>query len=524
MLIIMMALIAAVALAVVCLRRDKISLLILALCSSFIIMLTGIVIYTAKIGGFSRSQQIALFLLPDIQQCLQYLPISLDIQGYLAAVGRCCFPCILLLIALNYSMSALVRRHFWSFRVLAFGAAVWLVYYYPTMFRFWVRGRWRLQQFMGNLSLAWIISCVLLAILLLVHEYQNIFIPYFKKNFRYILFSYVSMAFLYLIYGIHDPAQIYQFYGLEFLWIWRGSYTTGMMDSFTWAALGLCSVFFVILGSVNLLRYTRVTYNEDLDTVSLKSKIDQTRLGASVFVHSIKNQLLANRVLNKKLDQELSQPQPSLDKIRELAGELNGVNEAMVARMEELYRAIRTNSILLVPVPVKEVTEAAVDRFHQKYPDCFVRVDIRSDGMILADKEHLSEALYNLLCNGQEAILESGRKREGSLELIVQNQRLHTVLEICDNGKGISRTERFRIYEPFYTSKNTSYNWGMGLYYVRNIVKGHYGTLKVESHPGKGTHFYIMLPRYAAGGKRHGTAKGGRHYDWKDQASDSGRF
>ena len=64
MLIIMMALIAAVALAVVCLRRDKISLLILALCGSFIVMLTGIVIYTAKIGGFSRSQQVTLFLLP----------------------------------------------------------------------------------------------------------------------------------------------------------------------------------------------------------------------------------------------------------------------------------------------------------------------------------------------------------------------------------------------------------------------------------------------------------------------------
>ena len=520
MLIIMMALIAAVALAVVCLRRDKISLLILALCGSFIVMLTGIVIYTAKIGGFSRSQQITLFLLPKIQQYLQYLPISLDIQGYLAAVGRCCFPCILLLIALNYSMSPLVHRYFWSLRVLAFGAGVWLVYYYPPVFRFWVRGRWGLQQFMGNLSLIWIVVCVLLAMLLLVHEYRNIFIPYFKKNFRYILLSYVSMAFLYLIYVIHDPAQIYQFYGLEFLWIWRGSYTTGMMDSFTWAALGLCSVFFVILGSINLLRYTRVAYNEDLETVYLQSKIDQTRLGASVFVHSIKNQLLSNRVLNKKLDQELTRPEPSIDKIRELAGELNNMNETMVARMEELYRAIRTNSILLVPVSLREVADAAISRFHQKYPDCPVSVNIKNEGMILADKAHLSEALYNLLCNGQEAILESERKQQGDLRLVVQSQRLHTVLEICDNGRGISRANRFRIYEPFYTSKNTSYNWGMGLYYVRNIVKGHYGTLKVESRPGKGTHFYIMLPRYDGGSDRQ-TAKGGSKNGRKDQDSDS---
>ena len=90
MLIIMMALIGVVALIVVGLRRDKISLLILALCGSFIAMLAGIVIYTAKIGGFSRNQQILLFLLPNIQQYLQYLPITLDVQGYAAAVGRCC--------------------------------------------------------------------------------------------------------------------------------------------------------------------------------------------------------------------------------------------------------------------------------------------------------------------------------------------------------------------------------------------------------------------------------------------------
>ena len=72
MLIIMMALIGAVALIVVGLRRDKISLLILALCGSFIAMLAGIVIYTAKIGGsepadsfVSASEYSAVFAVPS---------------------------------------------------------------------------------------------------------------------------------------------------------------------------------------------------------------------------------------------------------------------------------------------------------------------------------------------------------------------------------------------------------------------------------------------------------------------------
>lgn len=508
MLIIMMALIGAVALIVVGLRRDKISLLILALCGSFITMLAGIVIYTAKIGGFSRNQQILLFLLPNIQQYLQYLPITLDVQGYAAAVGRCCFPCVLLLIALNYSMSTLVRRHIRKLRILAYFVVIWLVYYYPAVFRMGVRGRWKLQRFMGVMAMVWIMACLLLALCLLLHEYRSISIPYFKKNFRYILLSYISMAFLYIIYGLQDPAQIYQYYSLEFLWIWRGSYTAGIMYSISWAALILCSVFFVILGSVNLLRYTQITYHQDKEssprirsaenreTVSLQSRFDQTSLGASVFVHSMKNQLLANRILNKKLGQALKEESPDLEKIRGVAAQLNQLNESMVTRMEDLYRAIRTNSILLTPVSVREIAEAAMGRFHQKYPDRAAAVALCDEGLILADKEHLAEAVYNLLCNGQDAIAEAGRESVADLRLTIRRQRLYTVLEVHDNGKGISRTDRLKIYEPFYTSKNTSYNWGMGLYYVRNIVKSHYGTLRIESHPETGTSFFIMLPSY----------------------------
>ena len=44
-----------------------------------------------------------------------------------------------------------------------------------------------------------------------------------------------------------------------------------------------------------------------------------------------------------------------------------------------------------------------------------------------------------------------------------------------------------------------NHNWGMGLYYVRAIVKGHLGILRVESREGKGSSFYILLPKYING-------------------------
>ena len=84
------------------------------------------------------------------------------------------------------------------------------------------------------------------------------------------------------------------------------------------------------------------------------------------------------------------------------------------------------------------------------------------------------------------------------IELLARGERMWTVLEVRDNGKGIPAELQNKIFEPFFTSKNTNYNWGMGLYYVRKIVKSHLGRLRLESRPDQGTSFFIMLPLYDA--------------------------
>ena len=60
----------------------------------------------------------------------------------------------------------------------------------------------------------------------------------------------------------------------------------------------------------------------------------------------------------------------------------------------------------------------------------------------------------------------------------------------------IREQQQKKIFEPFYSSKNSNYSWGMGLYHVRAIVKAHLGTMRVESQSGEGSSFFIMLPRY----------------------------
>ena len=72
------------------------------------------------------------------------------------------------------------------------------------------------------------------------------------------------------------------------------------------------------------------------------------------------------------------------------------------------------------------------------------------------------------------------------------------MIEVKDVGGGITPQQRKHIYDPFYSSKNSNFNWGMGLYYVRATVRSHLGVLRVDSRPGQGSSFLLQLPRYGS--------------------------
>lgn len=140
--------------------------------------------------------------------------------------------------------------------------------------------------------------------------------------------------------------------------------------------------------------------------------------------------------------------------------------------------------------------EVTAERFRKKYPDGALFLGLDGAIQVLADENYLSEALYNLITNGWEATLEAGRK--DPVELLSHQERLYTVLEVRDRGTGIPPTDIKHIFEPFYSGKNTNFNWGMGLYHVRTIVRSHLGSIRVENRPGGGVSFLILLPRYSA--------------------------
>lgn len=509
MLLIVLLFLAVSSVALFFLKRDQKTVWLLGLCFSFIFMFVGITIYLAKTGGLSPQQKTFLFFGTRIQRRLSYMIFPLQKLGYMIAIGRYLFPPFLLMIAMNYSMVPSVLR-FRKNGVLVFLIPfVSLVVYYPEIFFRLVKGRFGLQALLMKLTQGWIFGYVLLAVLLIVYEYRDITIPYSKKQFRYIMVFLFCITAQYAIYCTQDPLQVYQIYSTEYMRFSGRLYANSLMGVQGWYLFTLFTLASVAMGFWNLKNYMMIDWKENREDVRIRRKFDTASMGVSVFVHSIKNQLLSNRVLCKKIRKELAEPEPDLGRLTEYADRLDDVNESMLGRMEELYKSIRQKSISLSPVRAGQIVDTTLMLFHKKYQDTAVEVSGSVGESLLADEQHLSEALYNLLTNAHEAFLMSGKSGE-RLELVVHAERLYVGFEIRDNGPGISKQEQRKIFDPFYTSKNTNTNWGMGLHYVQEIVKSHFGKMKLDSRPGEGSSFFVTIPRFEPRRERQGEMGGQR--------------
>ncbi len=103
--------------------------------------------------------------------------------------------------------------------------------------------------------------------------------------------------------------------------------------------------------------------------------------------------------------------------------------------------------------------------------------------------QQLSQVFVNLLVNAAQAIED-----QGIITVTTRQEKDWAVVEISDNGSGISPENLERIFEAFYTTKEDGKGTGLGLSICHDILQKHQGTISVASDMGEGTCFTIKLP------------------------------
>ena len=121
---------------------------------------------------------------------------------------------------------------------------------------------------------------------------------------------------------------------------------------------------------------------------------------------------------------------------------------------------------------------------------------------LLADQNQLQQVILNLCVNARDAmpgggtitlqtLLRSGTGVDGPG---VDSTRIYACLQVTDTGTGMPPELRARIFEPFFTTKPSNQGTGLGLAVVYGIVVGHKGVITVDSVPGTGSTFRVLLP------------------------------
>jgi len=164
--------------------------------------------------------------------------------------------------------------------------------------------------------------------------------------------------------------------------------------------------------------------------------------------------------------------------------------------------------VVLKPVRITLIVKEVVKLLHASLPKSIeIRPVIKTEhDIILADPTQIHQVLMNLSTNASHAMRSMGggllevrmmdfildKRTKGEFAQLESGRYLR--ISIKDTGPGMDQITADRIFEPFFTTKKSGEGTGMGLAVVHGIVTGLKGSITVDTKPGKGATFHVVLP------------------------------
>ncbi len=193
-------------------------------------------------------------------------------------------------------------------------------------------------------------------------------------------------------------------------------------------------------------------------------------------------QLLGARIDDEKIKSRMSMLHNEASRCRAIVQ-----NMLSFARQREPVReALSVNDV------VRSVN--ALMRYQLKVDNVGLETELSDDlPPVLGDRHQLQQVLVNLVTNARHAIREAGEG--GTVTIRTTPREDGLLLEVIDDGPGVSEALKTTIFDPFFTTKAEGKGTGLGLSLVYGIVTSHDGTIEVVSGDAPGATFRIFLPR-----------------------------
>jgi signal transduction histidine kinase len=243
-----------------------------------------------------------------------------------------------------------------------------------------------------------------------------------------------------------------------------------------------------------LRRYLEKQRHHEAEVASRLERVDQlASLGqlAAGLAHEIKNPLAGIQGALEVLRDETGEAQVR-GLYEEMLGELRRVHQIL----EQLLDSARPAPLRLATTDIERLLEdtAALLKPALKRRRIELAIEVPA-GLPPArlDAAKMRQVLVNLIQNAAEAVSEGGHV---TVRASPFPDDAGVILAVVDDGPGIAADVRERLFQPFFTTKFTG--TGLGLAITRSLVEQHRGRIEVDSEPGRGSTFYVVLPEQPA--------------------------
>jgi two-component system, NtrC family, sensor histidine kinase HydH len=206
--------------------------------------------------------------------------------------------------------------------------------------------------------------------------------------------------------------------------------------------------------------------------------------------HEIKNPLTSIGGFARRLDRTVPEGSQEKKYSETIIKEVSRLERIL----NDLLKYTRDESLVLKELDLRDILEESLSMAAEEIRSGGIQL-VREYGedipKIVGDSYQLKQTFFNLINNACQAM-----KKEGILSLRVhsfsKNGSSCIKVEVEDTGKGINPENLHNIFNPFYSTKESSL--GLGLPIVHRIITSHRGQIEVDNRPGKGVNFIITLP------------------------------
>ncbi len=243
-----------------------------------------------------------------------------------------------------------------------------------------------------------------------------------------------------------------------------------------------------LLSEVGRLREELEHKNRQLERRERLAALGQMAAGLA---HEIRNPLGGIQLYADLLTRDLTESPAQLKVVEKIRCGVRRLETLVSDVLSFAHPSEPQRCEVLVHELVEEVGELVSPQLHQH------RVELRADEQcrtiaLCVDPRHIQQILMNLLLNGIEAAGDGGWVEVAARIVESDETGSDVVLTVGDSGPGVPPDIRERIFNPFFTTRETG--TGLGLAIVHQLVEAHGGSVSVGRHPQGGALFMVRLP------------------------------